>query len=251
MSGAGSLQVVDWGRKTYQESLELQKQLVASRAAGEIPDTLVFVEHDPVYTVGRAGGVSPSSALTTEVKVRKLGVVPIVEIERGGKMTFHGPGQIVGYPIFALPHRDLRRYLRDLERVLVSTLSEETLLPAQPCPETLVLEPGQLQTGVWVHDRKLASIGIAVKKWVSFHGFALNVSTDLRYFEAIEPCGFRGDVITSVAREMGADADMVSLTSNLKRALAARFATLSETYAPDVRKAGAVVGTLAFEQSRE
>jgi len=231
------MDVLDLGLKDYKETWELQKELVAKRAEGLIPDTLILVEHLPVYTVGRAGMKSQQELQefdeaahpVQEVKVRKLGTVPMYDIERGGKTTFHGPGQLVGYPIFHLTHRDLRIYLRDLERILMQTLVDETLLPARPCPDSLLLEPGQLQTGVWVRDKKIASIGIAVKRWVSYHGFGLNLSTDLRYFEAVHPCGFTGDVMTSVERELQSDADMRTLTSNIKRTLAKKFSDLSES----------------------
>lgn len=222
-------QVMDLGRMAYVEAWEVQKDLVARRAAGEVGDTLVLVEHDPVYTVGRAGRSAGDSA-SSQVLVRKLGAVPVVEVERGGKLTFHGPGQLVGYPIFALKHRDLRRYLRDLERILMSVVSEQTLLPARPCPDSLLLEPGQLQTGVWVRDKKIASIGIAVKNWVSYHGFALNIATDLRYFEAVEPCGFQGNVMTTIERELGPGAELSTLTSTLKREFSYRFLALSKDY---------------------
>src|SRR4051812_442138 len=114
------MQVLDLGVKSYSETWELQKQLLEQRARGEIEDTLILVEHPPVFTMGRSGAEGPS-----EIKVRRLGNVPVVAVERGGKITFHGPGQLVGYPIFALPHHDLRRYLRDLERLLMSTLVQE------------------------------------------------------------------------------------------------------------------------------
>lgn len=231
------MDVLDLGRKTYQETWELQKQLVEKRAADEIPDTLILVEHEPVYTVGRAGMQASSDDTAsvvqhapTEIKVRKLGTVPVAEVERGGKLTFHGPGQLVGYPVFALKHHDLRRYLRDLERILMSALVEETMLPARPCPESLLLEPGQLQTGVWIRDKKIASIGIAVRKWVAYHGFALNLSTDLRYFEAVEPCGFAGSIMTTVHEKMGQDADIEQIAANLKRNLIAKFTELSRSY---------------------
>lgn len=231
------MQVLDLGRKSYQETWELQKELVEKRAAGEIPDTLILVEHDPVYTVGRAGlhassddTLSAVEHAPNEIKLKKLGAVPVVEVERGGKLTFHGPGQLVGYPILLLEHHDLRRYLRDVEHILMSTLQEQTMLPAKPCPESLLLEPGQLQTGVWIRDRKIASIGIAIRKWVAYHGFALNLSTDLRYFEAVEPCGFNGNIMTTVEREMGKDADIAMITANIKQAITAKFAALSKEY---------------------
>jgi lipoyl(octanoyl) transferase len=226
------MDVLDLGVKSYEQTWELQKQLVEKRAAGECPDTLILVEHPAVYTVGRAGMAHSDHASVAQhapshISVRKLGDVPVVEVERGGKLTFHGPGQLVGYPVFALQDHDLRRYLRDVERALMTALTEETLLPARPCPETLLLEPGQLQTGVWVRDKKIASIGIAVKKWVAYHGFALNLTTDLRYFEAVSPCGFSGAVMTSVEKEMGVDANMKALASNIKRALVAKLGEIS------------------------
>lgn len=231
------MQLLDLGRKSYSEVWALQKELVEKRASGEIPDTLILVEHDPVYTVGRAGLHPPSDDNLSvvqhapqDIRVPRLGSVPVIEVERGGKLTFHGPGQLVGYPIFYLTHHDLRRYLRDTERALMSAVHETTLLPARPCPESLLLEPGQLQTGVWVRDKKIASIGVAVRKWVSYHGFALNLTTDVRYFQAVEPCGFSGSVMTTVEREMGGDANMESLRSNIKHALAKNFSDLSRQY---------------------
>jgi lipoyl(octanoyl) transferase len=244
------MRVLDLGRKSYQECWALQKELVERRAAGAIEDTLLLVEHDPVYTIGRAGiaavADTPSAAESppSEIKVRKLGAVPVVEVERGGKLTYHGPGQLVGYPIIALEHRDLRRYLRDLERIVMSTLSEKTLLPARPCPESLLLEPGQLQTGVWVRDRKIASIGIAVRHWVAYHGFALNLSTDLRYFEAVEPCGFNGAIMTTLERELGVDADVETLAAQIKQDLIARFTELSRQYRQESAQRPNSLGTM-------
>jgi lipoyl(octanoyl) transferase len=233
------MELVDLGVRAYEEVWQLQKQLLDRRARGEIADTLILVEHPAVYTVGRSGlggegdGADGGSAAPKSILVRKLGAVPVVEVERGGKLTFHGPGQLVGYPIFALPHHDLRRYLRDVERVLMETLIRETGLAAKPCPATLFLEPGQLQTGVWVGDRKIASIGIAVRKWVTYHGFALNLSTDLRYFEAVSPCGFHGAIMSSIAAEMGQAVSshaLQDLAANIRRGIVTGFRTLSDAY---------------------
>ncbi|MBI2604493.1 MAG: lipoyl(octanoyl) transferase LipB [Deltaproteobacteria bacterium] len=225
------MKLIDLGRKSYAEVWELQKQLVDERARDAIEDTLIFVEHEPVYTTGRAKIEEPAPEA---IKVRGLGTVPVVAVERGGRLTFHGPGQLVGYPIFKLTHKDLRRYLRDLERALLETLRVETGLGVKPCPDTLLLDPGQLQTGVWVHDHKLASIGIAVKQWVSYHGFALNLATDLRYFEAVNPCGFNGAVMTTLEKEMAragaADSDVNELAGEIKQALVKKFETLSRSY---------------------
>lgn len=216
--------------QSYSEVWELQRQLVQDRAESKIEDTLVLVEHSPVYTLGRGGF---DSETPRHIQVKKLGAVPVIEVERGGKITFHGPGQIVGYPIFALPQRDLRMYLRDMERILVGVVSEHTDLPVKPCPESLLLEPGQLQTGVWVRDSKIASIGIAVKHWVTYHGFALNLSTDMRYFEAVEPCGFQASILSSVERELsrtGKPFDGKKLRQKIKTALISQFEALSLKY---------------------
>lgn len=218
------MKVLDLGRKGYAETWELQKALVDQRAAGEIEDTLVLVEHDPVYTLGRAAEPPAEGS----IKVPKLGSVSVVEVERGGKLTFHGPGQLVGYPIFELRDRDLRLYLRNVERVLVDSIRTATMLPASPSPETLLLEPGQLQTGVWIRDKKIASIGIAVRKWVTYHGFALNLSTDLRYFQAVDPCGFNGSIMTTVQNEMGPAADIRQISARITEKLVEGFSSLSQ-----------------------
>lgn len=184
--------VQDLGRCAYSEVLELQRSLCRRRIAGEIvEDLLLLVEHEPVVTLGR--GTRPRSLplSTTELERRDISVY---EVERGGDVTFHGPGQLVGYPIFDLRrHReDLHWYLRRLESALIGGLA------------TLGIEAGPNPglTGVWTRGRKIASIGIHVKQWVTFHGFALNVNTDLSYFDLIVPCGIRDVVMTSVAREL-------------------------------------------------
>lgn len=224
------MKVLDLGRKSYAEVLELQKSLVDQASKDpHFENTLILVEHDPVYTAGR----STKEEMPAEIKVKGLGSVQVYEIERGGKYTFHGPRQLVGYPIFRLTHKDLREYLRDMERTLMNTINEETGLTARPSPETLILDPGQLQTGVWVRDRKVASIGIAVKHWVSYHGFALNVGTDLRYFEAIQPCGFDSSIMSSIERELvesGSEFDYEDIYSGIKTRLIEKFKNLSEAY---------------------
>ncbi len=156
-----------------------------------IPDALVLVEHPPVVTLGRH---RRSDAFTSLSAARD---VPVYEIERGGQATYHGPGQLVGYPILKLDaeRRDLHRYLRDLEAMLMNVLADFGLSTQR----------SEGATGVWTSDRpsrKLASIGIAVRRWVTYHGFALNVSTDLEDFQTISPCGFNPEVMTSMAHEL-------------------------------------------------
>jgi lipoyl(octanoyl) transferase len=187
------LAVADLGRRPYAEVLQLQRALCRQRMAGErLDDLLLLVEHDPVVTLGR--GTKPGSLPLSPTALAQRGV-PVVEVERGGDVTYHGPGQLVGYPVLHLgEHReDLHWYLRQLEAVIITALAELGV-PAERNPGL---------TGVWTRGRKIASIGIHVKQWVTFHGFALNVSTDLRAFDLIVPCGIAGVVMTSVAAEVG------------------------------------------------
>ncbi len=189
----GSLLVRDLGRREYAEVLELQRDLCRQRIAGEIDqDILLLVEHEPVITLGR--GTHPESLPVPKAEIERRRV-EVFEVERGGDVTYHGPGQLVGYPIIDLRrHReDLHWYLRRLESGLIDALGQLGI-QAEPNPGL---------TGVWTRGRKLASIGIHVKQWVTFHGFALNVTTDLSYFDLIVPCGIRDVVMTSVATELG------------------------------------------------
>ncbi len=190
---SSNLVVHDLGRRRYGEVLELQRSLCRQRMAGEISeDILLLVEHAPVITLGR--GTRASSMPLARVELERRGV-EVFEVERGGDVTFHGPGQLVGYPIFDLRrHReDLHWYLRQLEAGLIGALGQLDISAAT--------NPGL--TGVWTSGRKIASIGIHVKQWVTFHGFALNVNNDLSYFDLIVPCGIKDVVMTSVSRELG------------------------------------------------
>jgi lipoate-protein ligase B len=180
--------VIDLGTREFGEVWALQRELVTARQKDEIPDTLLFVEHPHVITAGRSA--HRENLLATED-------LPIFEIERGGDVTYHGPGQLVGYPIFLLrpEEHDLHRYLRNLEEALIRGLRRFGLEG----------ERKPAWTGVWTEGgtRKLASIGVAVKRWVTLHGFALNVSTDLARFSAINPCGLDAAVMGSMAGELG------------------------------------------------
>jgi lipoyl(octanoyl) transferase len=220
------MRVIDLGVMGYQDALQIQKKVLEERISGEAPDTLILVEHQHIYTAGRA-----AQDAANNVVVPGVGFVPTVAVERGGKLTYHGPGQLVGYPIFSLTPRDIRLFLRDVEKILITSVSKVGI-SARPCPENLELEAGQLETGVWVGDYKIGSIGIAVKQWVSYHGFSLNIAPDLRYFQAIEPCGFDGHVISSIAKEkeLSPEAAM-QLMPALKQDLITRFSELSNYYA--------------------
>jgi len=188
-----SLAVVDLGTRAYGEVLELQRDLCRRRVSGELADDLLLlVEHNPVVTLGR--GTRETSLPLPVDALRRRGV-EVFEVERGGDVTFHGPGQLVGYPILDLTrHRqDLHWYLRTLEQALITALDDLGIAAER--------NPGL--TGVWTAGRKIASIGVHVKQWVTLHGFALNVTTDLDYFDLIVPCGIPGVRMTSVARELG------------------------------------------------
>lgn len=200
--------VQDLGRRGYGEVLELQRALCRQRIAGEIDeDILLLVEHDPVVTLGR--GTRAGSLPLPKPELERRGV-EVFEVERGGDVTFHGPGQLVGYPVLDLrQHReDLHWYLRRLEAGLIGGLGRLGV--------TAGPNPGL--TGVWTRGRKIASIGIHVKQWVTFHGFALNVSTDLSYFDLIVPCGIRDVIMTSVAAELGR-ADSATLWEETRQAV--------------------------------
>ena len=195
VESAALLQACALGPFDYRQGLELQERLVRARAAGETSDWLLFPDHPPVLTVGRAP--SPGNLRVPREELERRGI-ELFEVARGGDITWHGPGQLVGYAIVDLEARgrDLHRFLRDLEGILGKTLRHFGI-------ESRTV-PGR--TGIWVGERKIASIGIAVRKWVSYHGFALNVCPDLAAFEVIHPCGLQGIQMTSMAALLGSHA---------------------------------------------
>lgn len=187
------LEVVGLARIPYAKALELQRRLARERIEKRRKnDLLLLMEHPPVVTLGR--GFQPQHLSTPQPLLEARGI-EVHEIERGGDVTFHGPGQLVGYPIFDLTeHRtDLHWFLRQLEEALIVAL-EQFGIEAQR---------REGYTGVWVQERKIASIGIHVRQWVTWHGFALNVTTDLSYFDLIVPCGIPGVRMTNIQRELG------------------------------------------------
>lgn len=172
------------GRTRYEAAHAIQQELVARRAGGEEDDVLLLTEHEPIVTFGRG---TPSE----ELEVLTSSGLAMVEVERGGEATYHGPGQLVAYPILLLPQgrRDLHRYLRDLEEVVIGVLSEWAIQGTR--------RPGS--TGVWIGESKVCSIGVAVRRWVTWHGLALNLHTDLAPFRRFRPCGLAPGVMTRVA----------------------------------------------------
>src|SRR5574341_990063 len=173
----------DLGRVEYGQAFELQRELVARRKAGLIPDQLLIVEHPHVITLGRNG--RSEHLLAGEAALRRAGV-SFYPPDRGGDITYHGPGQVVGYPILDLRDwkRDVVAYVRALEQALIDALAEFDIAAGRMAG----------WTGVWVEGQKIAAIGVHISRWVTSHGFALNVATDLAYFQYIVPCGLRQPV---------------------------------------------------------
>jgi len=218
-AGGAELTVHDWGRTEYRSAWAAQEALVTERLAGTRGDTLVFTEHDPVYTYGVRPGAE-KHLLLDDAATSARGIA-VVRTNRGGDITYHGPGQIVGYPIVDLSaRRDLHAYLRLLEQVLINTVGMLGLAAAR--------RPGK--TGIWLATRKIAAIGVASRRWVTYHGFALNVSCDLSAFAGIVPCGITDGTVTSMEAELGRPVD----PAEVKRLLAAEFATLWRSFPAEV-----------------
>jgi lipoyl(octanoyl) transferase len=198
------------GLVDYQAALDLQKDLVEQRKQGLIPDQLLLLEHPHVITLGARNHNARSNVLETPESLARQGVA-LFETGRGGDVTYHGPGQLVGYPILELPkdRRDVHRYVRDLEEVLIQAVSD------------FGVTAGRIRglTGIWVGDEKLAAIGVRISRWVTSHGFALNVSTDLSRFGLIVPCGITGKGVTSLERVLGRQIPMDEVAT----AVAGRF----------------------------
>ncbi len=199
MSATRILEVRRLGRTRYADAHALQQDILGRRVEGQVGDVLLLTEHEPVVTVGRGASLETAGEVT----------VPIVAVERGGEATFHGPGQIVGYPIVLLEEgrRDLHRWLRDLEEVVIASLADFEVVGRR--------EDGL--TGVWIGGKKVCSIGVAVRRWVTWHGFALNVNTDLAGFRAFQPCGLDPDVMTRLADHVARPVTTVEVEDALVR----------------------------------
>ena len=199
------------GRVAYAPTLTIQDEAVTARTAGECGDRLFLLEHEPVYTIGRK---RDRSSLGEEPLPH-----PVEEINRGGQATFHGPGQLVGYFIFDLRKLtpDLHIFLRWIEEGLIALLADYGLNAQRR--EGL--------TGVWIEDRKIASIGVGVRRWITMHGFGLNVGSDLSGFEAITPCGIQGVTMTSISHELGREVSVEEVAEQAAQVFRAHYAFLS------------------------
>ena len=209
------LEVRRLGVVPYADALAMQRALVEERKAGTIPDLLLLLQHPAVITLGVRGDGGRSHILATGERLAELGIA-VHETGRGGDVTYHGPGQVVGYPIVNLDpdRRDVHRYVRDLEEVMI-----------QVCAGYGV-EAGRIAglTGVWVGADKIGAIGVRISRWVTSHGFALNVATDLRHFQLIVPCGIADKQVTSVEAELGRAVPMPEVEEAVVRGFESVFA---------------------------
>src|SRR3954465_4947506 len=201
-----SLEVHWLGRGPYAEGVDLQKRPVEQRKEDAIPDQLLLLEHPPVITLGVKTRDDRSHIVAPPARLKEEGV-EVVETGRGGDVTYHGPGQLVGYPIIDLrPDRcDVHRYVRDLEEMLIRAVLRFGVTAARV--------PGL--TGVWVGDEKLAAIGVRIARWITSHGFAFNVETNLDYFELIVPCGISDRGVTSLSRLLGRPVELADVEQRI------------------------------------
>ena len=212
------------GTVPYAIALDFQRDLARRRISGELDeDVLLLLEHPPVVTLGRTAKQDHLTASPERLRTRG---VEVYEVERGGDVTFHGPGQLVGYPIFDLKRhrRDLHWYLRQVEQALIVALAEAGI----------EAERNAGYTGVWTRGRKIASIGVHARDWVTWHGFALNVATDLSFFDLIVPCGIPQVQMTSVHQEVGGDVTMDNMSAIVARAFGQVFGLMPRLVPPEM-----------------
>ncbi len=210
---------VQWlGLIDYQPAYEIQKRLLEERLAGRINDVLLLLEHTPVITLGKSGKLENVLVSREELAARG---VSLVFIDRGGDATYHGPGQLVGYPIMDLRQRekDAHRYLRHLEEVLIRTLSDYGIKA----------ERDRSHAGVWFDNHEIAAIGLSLKKWITMHGFALNVNTNMEHFSLINPCGFKNRKAISMREILGHELSMEAVKERLLAHFADVFDVQLET----------------------
>ncbi|MFQ5867183.1 MAG: lipoyl(octanoyl) transferase LipB [bacterium] len=218
--------VLDLGLVGYEKAYDLQRRLHKFRREGRIDDVLILLEHEPVVTIGRKG--ERDNILVSGEFLQSKGI-RVFEIDRGGDVTLHCPGQLVGYPILDLRFhgKNIHRYLRNLEEVIIRSLKVYGI-DAQRIENN---------TGVWVGGRKVASIGVGIKGWVTFHGFALNINSDLSYFSLIRPCGFESRMVTSLSQILGRAVE----PAGVRRHLVQHF---GEVFNLEMEKDGKEVSTL-------
>jgi lipoyl(octanoyl) transferase len=220
------LEVRRLGVVSYPDALALQRLLVEDRRADRIPDVLLLLQHPPVITVGVRGDGGRSNIVATGGRLEELGI-EVFETGRGGDVTYHGPGQVVGYPILDLrPDRcDVHRYVRDLEEVMIRTCAGYGL------------QAGRVEglTGTWIGPAKIGAIGVRIARWITSHGFALNVSTNLDHFNLIVPCGIANRSVTSLQRATGREIPITDVEDAIARHFGSVFERVSVQSRPEVR----------------
>ena len=202
--------ILDLGLSDYNETWKLQKQLQSKRILGEIKDHFLLVEHPPVFTLGKNA--------SKEHIISNLDDVSIIQTDRGGNITFHGPGQLVGYPILDLNHykRSITWYMRELEQLIIDVLFEYDIDANRK----------KGLTGIWVKNKKIAALGVRISKWVTMHGFSLNINPDLNYYEYIIPCGIKEYGVTSMAKIMDSEApSMDEIKTKMKKRFTKNFSS--------------------------
>ena len=204
--------ILDLGKSDYKVAWQLQKKLQEQRISGEIDDQLLLVEHNPVYTLGKN---SPREHLL----INESDDIEVVQSDRGGNVTFHGPGQLVGYPILDLNNyrKSITWYMRELEQLIINILKDYSIKA----------ERKKGLTGVWVDDKKIAALGVRISRWVTMHGFSLNINPDLKYYRGIIPCGISQYGVTSMASILGGSAPSMS---EIKEKLVNHFISKFSTY---------------------
>ena len=202
------LEIRRLGLVRYDEALAMQRALVEERRADRVPDVLLLLQHPAVITLGVKGDGGRANIVATEARLADLGI-DVHETGRGGDVTYHGPGQIVGYPIIdlAVSKIDLKKYLARLEELMIRAVAAYGISAGRQ----------EGMTGAWVGDRKIGAIGVRVEKWVTSHGFALNANNDLGGFDLIIPCGLKGKGVTSIAREIGHEVDLDELRRSVAK----------------------------------
>jgi len=199
-----TLTYCDLGFIDYKEAWDLQKEIVSNRLSGNLEDVLLLLEHPNTYTLGKTADKLNLKGSEDYLRENQISVY---DIDRGGDITYHGPGQIVGYPIIDLNdwYKDTHKYLRALEEVIIKTCAEYNLL----------CERNPKYTGVWINDKKIAAIGIKVSRWITMHGFAFNINTDLNLFNGIVPCGIHDKAVTSLREELDAEINIQAVKQKL------------------------------------
>lgn len=212
MRGEEVISVYWLGEMAYSAAYELQRRLHQERVRNEIEDTLLLLEHPPTFTIGKSGSVD--NLLVSQDILQKDGI-PLHFIDRGGDITYHGPGQLVGYPILDLRGRgrDIHRYVHDVERVMLRTLQDYSIIASRD----------EDHPGVWVEREEIGAIGLRVHRWVTMHGFSLNVSPDMEYFSYINPCGFSDRRATSMVELLGEEVSVGEVAGKLVDHFAAVF----------------------------